>query len=69
MIINWLTGIFIVVWTVAGIYYSVNPVVWFAVFWLFIGLWMVLTVLGWKTESDNRGDSWDGVIRALLRWQ
>jgi len=62
MILNWITGIFIVVWTVVGIAYYVHPVVWFAVFWLVVGLWAFLTVMRWKQKSDNRGDSWDGVI-------
>ncbi len=65
---NWIVGFFIIFWTIYGILYSVSPIIWFTIFWAVVLVWLVLTILGWKTASDNRGDSWDEVIRALLRW-
>ena len=73
-LLNWIMGIFIIVWTPFGLIYNINPYLWYAITFVAILIWLILTILGWKKTSDNRGDSWEGITTLIkdklnLKWQ
>lgn len=72
-LLNWIMGIFIIVWTPFGLIYNINPYLWYIITFIAIVMWLILTILGWKKASDNRGDSWNGITTVIkdklnLKW-
>lgn len=69
---NIIVGTSIIIWLILSVIFDINPYIAYTILGIIIIVWLVSTVLAWKTKSEKRGDSWEGSkiwVESLLDWK
>lgn len=70
--LNIFTAIAIIALIILSIAYDVNLYISYIILGMIVVLSLGFTFMGWKKKSEQRGDSWDGVItwiKSFVGWK